>query len=270
MKIALLTGIFAVSAALGLQAATIVSGSATLTLKEGMADSIDEFDAYFNGSTSRADTLALAAPGNAPFIENEEGVQLVDPIRPFGEVPAGYPGSPGASRSPQITNLDFDPNNILGSWSASVDQFGTFVNLGGTGEQIALTSMQRWTGPFTGSLLYGDFALRYVPGRAGTIATDGILSGLVLTSNIDFLNSSWADLANASISFDELTGTLLISGDLLISGALNVLDPSAAVGTNFGSFALTAQAIPEPSTWMLLALGAGMVGLVARRRLKNA
>lgn len=248
-----------------LSGAVISNGSATLNLTEGVADGISEFNAYFNDGTSRADTLALPAPGTAAFIESPADpatgtVSLIDPVRPHGVVPAEYPGTPGASRSRQVTNLDFDPANILGTWGASTDSFGTFVSLG-SGEQIALTSMQRWTGPFTGSLLYGDFALRYVPGRVGVAALDGTRSGLVLVSNIDFLNSSWADIANATISSDG--NTLTISGDLLISGALNVLDPSATIGKKFGTFSLTAV-VPEPASLGLL--GAGACLLLGRRR----
>lgn len=243
-------------------AATIVSGSANFTLQEGLSSGIDQFDALFSGTTSRADTLSLAAPGNVAFTNLGASVQFVDPIRPNGEVPSPYPGTPGSTRSPQITNLDFNPVDILGSWAASTDQFGVFAPLG-SGEQIALTLMQRWTSTsFTGSLLYGDFGLRYLPGRAGTSESGGTLSGLVLTSNIDFLNASWADLANASISFSG--NTLSISGDLLVSGGLNTLDPTATVGTKFGTFNMTALVVPEPSTGMLLL--AAMAGFAGSRR----
>lgn len=173
------------------------------------------------------------------------------------------PGVPGDSRSRQITNLDFDPDNILGSWAPSTDSFGMFAPLG-SGEQIALTSMQRWTGDFTGVLLYGDFALRYVPTRI-----DDVRSGLVITSNIDFLNALWADLGNASVSFDQASSTLSITGDLLIGGGLAALDPEAIVGTKFGDFAMHAV-IPEPSTWILLGLGALLIVLARKRQRVDA
>jgi hypothetical protein len=136
-----------------------------------------------------------------------------------------------------VTTLIVDPSNILGTWSPSNDLAGVFVGNAVRGEQIAFTGMQRWGGPFTGVLVYGDFALRYVPGRAGQPALDGTLSGLVLTSNIDFLDTSIADLANASITSDG--HTLSITGDLLISGALNVLDPGAVIGRKFGTISVT-------------------------------
>lgn len=249
-------------------ALTISGGTATITLQEGMAQSIDWLDADFSDAVTRKQCLTNAAPGDASFVRlsgvpgtvgtsttagmpgTPGQVQVIDPIRPFGEIPNPplpdtYPGSPGASRSRQVTTLDFNPSSILGSWTPSTDSYGIFVNNVASSEQIAFTCMQRWGGPFTGVLLYGDFALRYVPTRVGMVESGGTLSGLALVSNIDFLNSSWADLANASISFTN--NTLNVSGDLLISGALNVLDPTAVVGTKFGTFNMTATvSFPAP------------------------
>ena len=235
---------------------TVTGGTAILTLDEGKAAAIDELNAYFDQSASRAQTLSNPAPGNAAFNRLDAStVQLSDPVRPFGVVPTPYPGVPGATRSPQMTTLSLeDTSDILGSWSASSDSFA-FVGSSVKGEQIAFENMQRWTGPFTGSLVYGDFGLRYVPSRAV-----GDLSGFVLTSNIDFLDAAWADLANVHLS---ITGNqLLISGDLRISGALTVLDSSAVLGEHFGTFALTAtlsssEPVPEPDIQMVSATSDG-------------
>ena len=142
----------------------ITSGSVALTITEGMANSISEFDAYFDATKSRAETLSDAAPGNAPFVEDASGVALTDPIRPYGVVPSPFPGVPGSSRSPQKTTLAFDPADVMGSWTLSNDSFG-FTGNTTKGEQIALTSMQRYTGPFTGVLIYGEFANRRTSAR---------------------------------------------------------------------------------------------------------
>ena len=246
----------------------IIGGQAKLMLLEGKAASISEFDAYFGDAASRSETLSLPSPGTAPFTEDNSGVSLVDSVRPFGETAPS--GTPGAGRTRQATTLHIEnPADILGSWAASTDSFGIFARTGPSGEQIAFTGMQRWTGPFTGVLVYGDFALRYLPGRNGTVSSGGTLSGLVLTSNIDFLNSSWADLANATISISG--GKLLINADLLISGALNVLDPTAAVGTKFGTFSLTADfqqptVVPEPTSLALFGCAGGIIAIARRRR----
>lgn len=256
-------------------ASVILSGSATMTINEGQANSIGFLNAYFNAGTSRTNTLSLPAPGNAPInrlsgtpgtigtstspgVPGTPGqVQLVDPIRPFGVTPPT-----GDGRSRQQTTLDFDPSNVLGTWAASAEFAGGAFVGSGTSEQIAFTSMQRWGGPFTGVLIYGDFALRYVPGRAGTTTVGGVRSGLVLTSNIDFLNATFADIGNATITSDGFT--LTITGDLLIAPGLTLLDPNAQLGRNFGTFSLTA-AIPAPGAMGILGVG----GLMASRRRRS-
>lgn len=242
------------------QVEVVSSGSAVMTLQEGQAASIGWLDAHFTDAVERTEALSDPAPGDAPYNRltgipgtigtgTEPGVpgtpgsvQIADPLRPFGEVPSIYPGVPGVTRSRQITTLDFNPADVLGTWAPSNDAFA-FVGNANLGEQIAFTSIQRWGGPFVGVLVYGDFALRYVPSRAGTVTPGGVLSGLVLTSNIDFLNAAWADIANATITSGS--GSLAISGDLVSSGGLFVLDPTAALGTKFGTFSLTANA-PAP------------------------
>lgn len=233
----------------GTHAAVISGGSATWTIIEGQANGISEFDAYFNESTTRSDTLSLPATGNAAFSENSTNVLLTDPIRPFGVVPSSSDG-----RSRQATTLDFDTTNILGTWAISTELGGAFVS---GGEQIAFTNMQRYTGPFTGALLYGDFALRYTGTK------------LVLTSNIDFLNAAFAEIGSPVISYvgDANSGTLTISGSLLAGGGLALLDLSAIPGvTNFGSFSMTASVIPEPTTGLLFGLGVSLFALPKRRR----
>jgi hypothetical protein len=241
-------------------AVTIVSGSATLVIQEGKANGIQEFDAYFNASATRAQTLSDPAPGNEPFMETPAdpatgSVTLIDPVRPFGVTPVPFPGTPGSTRSPQKTTLDINPSNVLGTWSTSNDAFA-FVGNSTLGEQIALTSMQRYTGPYTGSLLYGDFALRYTGSK------------LVLTSNIDFLSAAFADIGSPVISV--VGNTLTITGDLLIGGGLNVLDPSAIPGTDFGDFTLTATLVPEPSSMALVSAAIGCVAFsVIRKRQRS-
>ncbi|QDS94406.1 PEP-CTERM motif protein [Roseimaritima multifibrata] len=238
-------------------AATIIGGFASWTLDEGVGTPIHRFDAYFDATTPRDDTLALAAPGNKPFDRlSPTQVSLADPIRPFDAVLPTVTG-----RSPQATTLEIDDvSDILGSWSGSSND-GWFVGNTVLGEQIALTSMQRWGADPAGSLLYGDFALRYDPTRAG-----GANSGLVLTSNIDFGNAAFADLGNAIIAVagDQLT----ISGDLFAAAALTAFD-GAILGKQFGTFSMTADlstsAVPEPSSLVVLGVS-GLMAIAYRRR----
>ncbi len=242
-------------------AVVITGGSATFTMNEGLSAALGEFDAFFDATRTRAQVLSDPAPGNAPFTESPADpasgvVTFVDSIRPSSEPVS--PGTPGSGRSPQATTLDFDPADVLGTWSPSSDDFGAFVGSISTGEQIAFTGMTRWTGPFTGTLVYGDFALRYTGSK------------LVLTSNIDFLSARFLDIGSPTIT---VAGpTLTITGDLLIGGGLALLDPTSVPGTDVGDFRMVATinngsnpTIPEPASAGLIASGALLL-LLRRRR----
>jgi len=262
-----------------LNAAVITDGTATWTVNEGFANALGWLDANFSDSKTRPQVLAPSTVSDAPYnrVSGTSGtlgtptvpgfgytpgqVVVVDTIRPFGEVPlndAGgtTPGVPGNSRTRQATTLNFDPTNILGTWSQSNNSFA-FTGNTLRGEQIGFSGMQRWGGPFTGVLVYGDYGLRYNTGGQ-----------LVLTSNIDFLNAEFAVLGNPVFNYtgDANSGTLTLTGDLLVGEGLFVLDTSAVVGTNFGTFSMSASVVPEPSTWGLLGLGALLIVLVNRRR----
>ncbi len=231
----------------------ILSGSATLefdfpTLFD--QSPLDSLDAAF-GITETRDQL-LNLPGNNP------GSVLNWDINPLGTPsPAG--------RQIQGTTLNIDPTDVLGSWGGGSD-VGAFLT---GGEQIGFGGMTRFTldPGIPGVLLFGDWGLRYSASRAGTLAgsTSNIRSGLVLTSNIDFPNATFADIGNATI---DVTGnTLTITGDLLLSDALIVLGfPPANLGLDAGNFTLTATLVPAPGAAGLLVAG----GLLASRRRRHA
>ena len=212
--------------------AAVVGGSAVITLQEGVAAATGEFDAYFSALKTRAESLSGPAPGDAAFTETPTDpasgtVVLTDPIRPLAETPVNGDGRTRQATTLQIENL----SNVLGSWTTSDDAI-SFVGSTTLGEQIGFTSMQRWTGPFTGSLLFGDFGLRYTGSK------------LVLASNIDFIGAAYADIGSPNISVrgNELT----IQGDLLIGGGLALLDASAVPGTDFGDITITAILAEPP------------------------
>lgn len=270
------------AAPLSARGAVVTGGSATWTVNEGFSDALGWLDANFSGSKTRAQTLSEPATGDGfydrlsgasgtlgtsttPGVNGTPGTVVVgDSIRPFGVAPlndAGgtTPGTPGSSRTRQATTLDFDPADVLGSWSTSLD-LGAFVGTGVLGEQIAFTAMQRYGGPFTGVLVYGDYGLRYTGTK------------LTLTSNIDFLNAAFADIGNPQITVAG--NTLKITGDLLVSGGLNVLDPSSQIGENFGQFSMTATftpAVPEPTAGVLGLMGGigGWMAMIRRQSKKS-
>lgn len=275
----LIASLAALAASGSANAVTVTGGSATFTFDEDKGGPISFFDAYFNATTTFADASSAAAPGNQTFIRltgtpgtvgtastvgvpgTPGSVQVTDAIRAAG---ATLPAL--TRRAPQDSTLDVDLTSaatVLSSWGASSDDFGVYVGSTSKGEQIGFTGMERWGGAFTGALYYSDFGLRYVPARAGTSATGGTLSGLVLTSNIDFLNAAFADLANVTIVPNAANGTLTISGDLLTSGGLAAF--GAPAGVDFGNVTINATLVPEPTSIALLGLGG--VALLRRRRM---
>ena len=231
----------------------IVSGSATMSfdLPTFLGQSpLNTFDAAF-GITETRDQL-LNLPGNNPSASQ---TWVTNPV--------GTPSPTG--RTIQGTTLTIDPSNVLGTWGGVTSDFGAFA-IGG--EQIGFGGMTRWTldPGIPGVLLFGDWALRYSPARAGTFAgsTTNVRSGLVLTSNIDFANATFVDIGNANIS---VTGnTLSITGDMLLSDGLIVLGfPQSNLGLDAGDFNFTATLVPAPGAAALLGVG----GLLAARRRRS-
>lgn len=232
----------------------IASGSATMSfdLPTFLGQSpLNTFDAAF-GITETRDQL-LNLPGNSPSASQN-----------WVTNPVGTPSPTG--RTIQGTTLTIDPSNVLGTWGAVTSDAGAFA-IGG--EQIGFGGMTRWTldPGIPGILLFGDWALRYSPARAGTFAgsTTNIRSGLVLTSNIDFANATFVDIGNANIL---VTGnTLSITGDMLLSDGLIALGfPQANLGLDAGDFNFTATLVPAPGAAVLLGVG----GLLAARRRRTA
>jgi MYXO-CTERM domain-containing protein len=230
----------------------ILSGSGTMSfdLPTFLGQTpLDSFDAAFGITETRTQVLS-GLPGNNPAASQTWAIN-----------PVGTPSPTG--RSVQGSTLAIDPTNILGTWGGVASDFGAFAS---GGEQIGFGGMTRWlVDPAFGGgkLLFGDWGLRYSPARAGTLAgsTTNVRSGLVLTSNIDFLNATFVDIGNASISVAG--DTLTITGDMLVSNGLVALGfPSSNLGLDVGDFTLTATLAPAPGAAALL--GAG--GLVALRR----
>jgi hypothetical protein len=122
-------------------------------------------------------------------------------------------------------------------------------------EHIVFESRQRWTDPFNESLFSGPFGRPDASERAA-----GSVSGLVLTGTLLFLNERWADLADVTVSVSGEPFTL--NGRLLLADALTTVDPSAVLGTEFGTFALMAplsgsHPVPTPNVRMVEATADG-------------
>jgi len=179
---------------------------------------LNQLDAVF-GITETRDQL-LSLPGNNPS--------------PVITWELNLPGTPSPTgRLIQATTLVISHDNVLGTWQPGND-VGPFLS---GGEQIGFGGMTRFTldPGINGILLFGDWALRYAPGRA-----DGLRSGLVLTSNIDFPSAVFADIGSASITANE--DQITINGDVLVSDGLIVLGfPPSNYLLDIGNFSLTAR-----------------------------
>lgn len=233
----------------------IASGSATMSfdLPTLLGQTpLNTFDAAFGITETRTQVLTTL-PGNNPSASQT-----------WATNPVGTPSPAG--RTIQGTTLTIDPTNVLGTWGSVTSDSGAFAS---GGEQIGFGGMTRWLVDASaggGKLLFGDWALRYSPTRAGTFAgsTSNVRSGLVLTSNIDFANATFVDIGNASIA---VTGnSFTITGDMLVSDALIALGfPPSNRGLDVGDFSFTATLVPAPGAAALL--GAG--GLLAMRRRRS-
>lgn len=213
-------------------AGTLASGNAVLSIDEaasGANTALNTLVAFFGSTESRNDCLTgVGVPFSASNL-------------PFPALPAVVINPPG--RTLQATNVNLDPADILGSWTQATSDFGSFV-IGG--EQIGLGGMMRWSGTFTGVLIFGDLALRYSPSRTGVVRHGNTLSGLVLTSNIDFQNAAYADIANITIS-PVVNHQFTISGDLVYSDGFALLTGDAEdAGVDFGNFTFTGTFATEP------------------------
>ncbi|MCA9199608.1 MAG: PEP-CTERM sorting domain-containing protein [Planctomycetales bacterium] len=232
-------------------AGRILGGTAEFTVNEQLvaaATPLTTLNAIFAGQQSYSQTLDAADAGN-PF-DAIVGTEKTFTLMVNGDSPAAIEGRPNNA----ATDLDFDPNDLLGSWTPGTDVGALLLG----GEQVGLQGMTRWQGTFDGVLLFGDFAVRYSPTR-----TDAIRSGLVLVNNVDFANTTYADLANISSHVSD--SSILISGDLLFAeGFASLTNDPSDVGVQFGTFELNLTTVPEPTS--LAIVGFGCVAMLSLRR----
>ncbi|MFM1882049.1 MAG: hypothetical protein RJA05_458 [Planctomycetota bacterium] len=203
------------------QEVAITGGTATLTYDLPVlleSTPLAGFNAVF-GITETYDEVLNLPPNNPP-------ANVSWPLNM-----SRTPSPPG--RGVQSTTLELDPLNVLQTWSTGND-LGAFL-VGG--EQIAFGGLTRFSldPGINGQLLFGEWGLRYSPSRI-----DGMRSGLVLTSNLDFAHAVFADIGSLKLTVTD--GRLEISGDVLIGEALILLGfPKATSGLRIGSLVVSAD-----------------------------
>jgi hypothetical protein len=235
-----LAGLLAVTTATPCaSAAVILGGTASFTfdnnsmLFTGGSGPFIMDRSYGTGVATRTAAEILGGIGGDAITVPGSGLVLAGAV--LNGASAGNP----IGRSRQATNLEVATNNLLATW--------------GLGEQIGIDFVLRTNvDPLFGggSIVLGDFSL---VNNAGT---------LVLMNNFSFPADAFTI---GSPVFTDLGNGFSVSGDLLVSTSLSFLTGGAvAVGTNAGSFSMTA--IPEPSSAVLFVVAAGGITVMRRRR----
>jgi hypothetical protein len=109
------------------------------------------------------------------------------------------------------------------------------------------------------NLLSGVFQLGEIQGRSGSSAggfMGATASGSIISMTSDFMSFAGSLQRDFSISMTSISPVL----DAAAGKALRSFRASAG-----GAFS-TASAVPEPSTWAVMIVGAAMVGAASRRR----
>ncbi len=236
------------------RAGQVTGGAATMTFDIAAINPFLTYTRFYGLLDNQAATLTAA--------QIQSGTVPVPPGSPTTPTNLLHPVNGTAVTDPtgrnrQASTLDYDPSNVLGSWTASTNS--GFVTSGG--EQIGFDGVTMNAADAAiggGNFLWGDFALRRDPTRGG--------DGLVLVNNYGFGFNAF-DLGVSSLAADA--SALTITGTLLLSPEWATAFGGTA-GANVGSFSMVAT-VPEPGTMTLAGLGAasGVSSWLLRRRARR-
>lgn len=220
---------------------------------------------YFVSNYSDTANSDYLSKTSGHFINNSgdteiSAINLVHDITSIGPNPAGQ--ATGRFVKGTTENFGIDSDTLAGTGS-----------MGLTGVQAFALPYYGGTG---GSLIYGDFTLKYNPFSREAAWDDadvlGTPSGWYLRNNISFSANAY-DLANLALNYDDAENWEL-RGDLLIAPE-NATFLHGAASADWGDFCLGAgshagcgavSAVPVPTAIWLF--GTGLAGLLTASRRK--
>lgn len=155
------------------------------------------------------------------------------------------PSGPGAA-DPNILGLTY----ANGGFNQASDNTG-FLGVGGSSDNLGTFNLGALPNTFTGDV-FNLFVNFTAPGTGNTMV-QAMLQGTVTNSThgsvfIDFNNAPQLITASNGSQF-----TLQVNDVSITPGVLQILSGQL-------------QAVPEPSTWAMMLLGFGAIGLATRRR----
>lgn len=216
------------------------------------------FDTIESDYTTRTDSSFYF---NNPTRVEIPAVNLVHDITP---VSASNPSGQLSGRNVQATTPDF-----------SIDS----DTLAGTGT-MGMTGVEMFRGSFSGTLLNGDYSLKYDPEARQTMwdafGVSGTPGGWYLQNNVSFSAVAY-ELANLRLQYSS-AGDWMLSGDLLLSPE-NAFFLKNAVLADLGDFCLgvgaysgcgQVAAVPLPSAVWFFASGIAGIGINGYRRFRRA
>ena len=176
---------------------------------------------------------------------------------------------PGTTTSWNDIGFGINPTTPLTDPTGRTLQVTTFsyspLDLTGTAAgQIGVGGATRWTvDPLAGGGLFvlGDYSVSYDASRVG-----GVYSGWFLKNNFD-LNLVAFDLGNVTttVSADGFK----LSGDLIVKPLSPLTLFGFTGGKDYGDISISAQSVPEPSVYALVAVAGIACFAVGRRKLAS-
>ena len=222
-----------------------ISGTGSLNVRGNGTVSLSGNNSYSGGTTVSLGTLAATSLGSGPLaVQATKGTSalfldaLGSGTLSLGSVTLGGNGSIG------ILN---PYNSILSSGAVTITGTNNFINLSGAWTNLGTYSLLTGT-KITGSGLKGlDLSGSFLGGADLALDKSTNYDGLIYT----FTNTS----TDFDLTISRITSGLMVRSDVRVIKAYNISE-----GVESGT------AVPEPSTYALIGLGALMMAVARMRR----